>query len=148
MTAGSTFEAKTNNLGGIGGVNDNPNFGFRIVAEFESTAITNANAQYVGAAGSYAPGGTVRFDMITISGTLIPLPGPAAPAILSAPVYNSIQFQFMVTGTPGSNYVVQAATDLTAPNWSSLKTNTAPFTFADTNANSYPKRLYRAVASP
>jgi hypothetical protein len=144
----TSFEPRTNSLAGIPGVNDNATFAFRIVAEFESTALNDANANYVGANGTYAPGGTARFDMVTISGALIPPPAPAAPATLSLPVYSPSQFQFLVTGTAGSNYVIQAATNLTAPNWLSLKTNSSPFTFADTNAGSYKQQFYRAVTSP
>jgi hypothetical protein len=47
---------------------------------------------------------------------------------------------------PGSgSYVVQASTNPANPNgWIDICTNTAPFTFTDTNAvNQYPKRFYR-----
>ena len=101
-----------------------------------------------GANGTYAPSGTARFDMVTVSGALIPPSAPAAPATLTLPVYSLSQFQFLVTGTAGSNYFIQAATNLTAPNWISLKTNASPFTFADTNPSSQQRQFYRAVASP
>jgi hypothetical protein len=139
----ATFEAKTNNLTGVPGVDNNPNFGFRIVAEFESTAITNANAQYVGASGTYAPGGTVRFDMVTITGTPLAPSVAAGPATLSAPVMNSNQFHFTVAGTAGSNYIIQAASSLSAQDWTNLATNQSPFIF--TNSATLPIRLYRAV---
>src|SRR5207237_10382293 len=35
--AGTTFESKTNDLSSFPAVNNNPSFGFRLVAEFEST---------------------------------------------------------------------------------------------------------------
>ena len=74
---------------------------------------------------------------------------PSAPAILSALTYNpNQQFQFTVSGTQGSNYVVQASTNLTASNWVSLKTNVSPFTFVESNASFYARRFYRAVAWP
>src|SRR5207249_1783543 len=53
MSSVNTFEPKTNSLPNDTGVWNEPNFAFRIVAEFESTAVTNANANYV-----TAPGGT------------------------------------------------------------------------------------------
>lgn len=57
------------------------------------------------------------------------------------------QFQFTVTGIAGSNYVVQVATNLSPPTtWISLFTNASPFTFVDSNANSFPQRFYRAQA--
>jgi Metal-dependent hydrolase len=149
INAATVFESKTNNLSGMVGVNNNPNFAFRIVAEFESTAANTANANYVGAAGTYGTSGTVRFDMVTVIGTTISNNNapPAAPT-LSAPVLNGGQFQFTVSGSPGSNYVVQASSNLNVSNWLSLKTNASPFSFVETNSGSYPQRFYRAVAFP
>ena len=51
-------------------VNNQANFAFRIVSEFQSTATDSGNPQYVatGAGSTYAPGGTWRFDMVTVSG--------------------------------------------------------------------------------
>lgn len=85
MAGNGSFETKTNNLSGVVGINNNPNFGFRIVAEFESTAITNANANYVTtSASSYGPAGTVRYDMFTVYGT--PIPAAIPPSITGQPV--------------------------------------------------------------
>ncbi len=82
-----------------------------------------------------------------IQGVVAPIvyPPASAPSFSSFEFTNN-QFQFMLTGTAGSNYVVQAATDLAAPVWISLQTNAAPFTFTDTN--SLPQRFYRAVVAP
>lgn len=73
---------------------------------------------------------------------------PASPATLGSPAYNANnQFQLTVTGSAGSNYVVQVATNLSAPTtWSSLFTNASPFTFVDSNAQNFPQRFYRAQA--
>jgi hypothetical protein len=149
INAATAFESKTNNLSGIVGVNNNPNFAFRIVAEFESSAANTGNANYVGAVGTYGTSGTVRFDMVTVIGTTIPAsnPPPAAPT-LNAPALSGGQFQFTVTGTAGSNYVVQALTNLSGSNWVSLQTNSAPFGFVDTNSVGFPQRFYRAIATP
>jgi len=57
---------KTNNLSAISGVSDNPNFAIRLVAEWESSAITNANTNYVAAgatSSSYGTAGVIRFDL-------------------------------------------------------------------------------------
>ena len=43
-----------------------------------------------------------------------------------------------------ARYAVQASTNLV--NWVSVQTNTAPFTFVDTNIAAYSKRFYRAYA--
>jgi hypothetical protein len=69
-----------------------------------------------------------------------PVP-PAAPAALGAPVRAGKQFSFTVSGPTNTPSVVQASTDLV--NWVSVQTNTAPFTFVDTNAASFSKRYYR-----
>ena len=78
----------TFNLSSIAGAADNANFGFRIVSAFSPVDFTNANGPqaantafqranagpqlYTGAAGNY------RFDMVTVSGGVIPTPGAAA----------------------------------------------------------------------
>jgi hypothetical protein len=53
-------------------------------------------------------------------------------------------FTFTVTGIPGSNYVVQASSDL--KNWTDLETNTSPFTFTDTNAGNFNQQFYRTCS--
>jgi len=144
ILSGTSFEAKTNDLSALAGVNNNPNFAFRIVAEFESSAITNANAQYVGASSTYGTGGTLRFDMVTITGTAMPASGPPAPAVLGEASVAANQFRFTVSGSAGSNYIVQAATNLASPIWTSLATNAAPFTFTN-SISAFPARFYRAI---
>lgn len=71
---------------------------------------------------------------------------PASAPTFGAMSYANNQFQFMLNGSAGSNYVVQAATNLFAPVWISMETNAAPFTFTDTNA--FPLRFYRAIVAP
>lgn len=150
VSAATVFESKTNNLSGFTGVNNNPNFAFRIVAEFESTAANTANANYVGAGGTYGTSGTVRFDMVTVIGTsIVSSNPPPAPAVLGAAGIDATgHIQFTVSGSVGSNYVVQASGSLIDPNWVSLRTNTAPFTFVEPISNLFSQRFYRAVAIP
>jgi len=68
----TSFTTKTNNFFGITAVENNPNFAIRVVTEWESTAIGTANANYVAAnsSSSYSVNGTVRYDLVTIWGTL------------------------------------------------------------------------------
>lgn len=59
-------------------------------------------------------------------------------------------FQFTYTGNIGLTYVVQVATNPTAPNWIGIATNTAavsPVTFIDTNAAHNPA-IYRVGRLP
>ncbi len=144
----TSFEPKTNALAGILGVDDNPNFAFRIVSEFESTAVGTSNPNYVGATSSYGTAGTIRFDMVSVSGDVISA-APVQPAFLSDIIFNNAgRLQFTLTGSPGSNYMIQAATDLSASNWVSLGAEPAPFIFMDTNSTSLGQRFYRALAVP
>jgi hypothetical protein len=80
------FHAQTASLATIAGVNDNPNFVFRIVAEFENTAIGSGTAGYAAAGGgTYSGGGgTIRYDLVTISG--VPATGNNFPTI--SPITN------------------------------------------------------------
>ncbi len=68
-----------------------------------------------------------------------------APAIATVAKING-QFAFQVDGVSGAKYVVQGSEDL--KQWTSLQTNTAPFTFADANTASFNQRYYRAYYLP
>jgi len=145
----TNFEPRTNNLGALPGVNNNASFGFHIVSEFEFTATGSGTNAYVAAAAAntYGTSGTVRFDMVTVFGDALSASNPPpAPATLSAPAATAGQFQFLLTGSAGSNYIVQASTNLSISNWVSLRTNASPFTFTDTSAGNFLQRFYRAIA--
>jgi hypothetical protein len=63
------FNGRSVNLNSLSGVNNNPSFGFRVLASH------GGGTTYVSSsANAYASTGTSRFDMVTISGTLIPEP--------------------------------------------------------------------------
>ena len=68
----------------------------------------------------------------------------SAPSFSTLTLTNN-QFRFMVNGTAGSNYVLQASTNLWTTNWISLSTNAAPFLFVQSNAGSFGRRFYRAT---
>ena len=84
ITADSVFTAETINLAGIPAVANAPAFGFRIVDEWESTATGSGSAAYVATktGSAYNAGGTWRFDMVTVSGTVIP--GANTPPSISS----------------------------------------------------------------
>lgn len=150
FTNTTTFSATTNNLGAIPAINDNANFAFRLVTEFESTAIGNANSAYVAAnsGSSYGTGGTVRFDMVTVRGSDLTINNPPASApTLTNAFWSGNEFQFLLTGTTGSNYVVQSTTNLSAPLWIPLRTNVAPFIYVETNLPA-TQRFYRGMVAP
>jgi predicted esterase len=58
------------------------------------------------------------------------------------------QLSFTVTGANAANCIVQAATNLSSPSWTTLATNQTPFTFTDTNTSLSHQRFYRALISP
>jgi len=104
MQTNTVFETKSNYLGALPGVNNNPNFGFRIVSEFESTAINDANANYVTTStSSYGAAGTVRFDMLTIYGTAMPTI-TVQPVSLVAVVGDDVDFDVTAAGSAPLGY--------------------------------------------
>jgi hypothetical protein len=79
----SVFEIQTNSLAATFGVNNNSNFRFRILSEFESSATGGGLNGYATPYGtnSYDPNmGSVRFDYVTVLGIAIP-GGNTAPTI-------------------------------------------------------------------
>jgi hypothetical protein len=111
--ATSFVNSRTVNLGAILGANGNPNFAFRLVSEFESTATGSGSAGYVTTgAGTYSQNGTMRFDMLTVSGSLPD--GNAFPTISSIPnqttrvdtVTDPIPFQIGDAETPADQLIV------------------------------------------
>lgn len=104
--------------------------------------LTAGNTYYF-AATSYDAAGDESGYSVETTGTVTNLP-PAAAVLTSVPAGVSGQFSFTVSGTAGAQYVIQATTNLV--NWTTLQTNTAPFTFVDTDAGNYKQRFYRATS--
>ena len=146
VTVTNVFTAFTNDLSALPGVNNNPNFVFRIVAEFQSTAIGSSNAAYVAAsAGStYASTGTTRFDMVSVSGISYVT---ATAAVLTQAGFTNGQFVFTLSGSVGASYVVQTSTNLAATNRIPVFTNVSPCIFTDANLTA-PQKFYRATVQP
>jgi endonuclease G len=111
------------------------NFGNQITATVPAGATT-------GPISVIAPGG------LATSGGNFTVSNPAIAPSFSSLTFTNDQFQFTVNGTTGANYVVQVATNLTAPDWKSLLTNAAPFSFVETNAGTFGQRFYRATVAP
>ena len=68
---------------------------------------------------------------------------PAAASLTAAGLAAG-QFSFLVTGTPGARYAVEASTNLV--DWFSVQTNTAPFVYADARPAKAGQCFYRTVA--
>jgi hypothetical protein len=69
----NTYESRNYSLVGFPNVANNPNFGVRIVTEFESTALygTTNDANYVGVTNAYSPNGTISYDLVTFNADAI-----------------------------------------------------------------------------
>lgn len=91
---------------------------------------------YVNVTSGSEPNGQLRGQIL--------LQGPT----LSSLVVTNNSFQFSVTEVAGFTYIVQASSHLCSTNWTSIATNTAPFTFSDTGFTNYPQRFYRALYKP
>lgn len=120
---------------------------------------TNVTFRIVNYGGTNAVGTWYVFDKagttapdLAVSGTVMQVlsltNAPAMAPVFGLPGYANNQFQFIINGTVGSNYVVQAATNLAMPVWVSLVTNPAPFLFVETNANTFGQRFYRSIVAP
>ncbi len=144
FTNSTSFEARTNNLAGWPSVDNNSNFVFRIVAEFESTATEQGTAAYLGASSGYGQPGTLRFDMVTVSGDALVSP-PATPEMKN-PRATGNGLAFEVNGTPGALQVVEMSPGIAPPQWQPVMTNIAPFVFVQTNLAA--AGFYRVRAQP
>jgi len=71
----------SSDLSGIPSLNNNLNFAFRIVSEFEDTATGSGTNNYVATVSSYGPGGTIRYDLMSVYGNSISTATPIALAI-------------------------------------------------------------------
>jgi hypothetical protein len=69
--------------------------------------------------------------------------GQSAAATLTATAHDMGRFSFQVTGVANGKYVVQGTSDLI--HWTSLQTNTVPFTFQEAVTNGSSQRFYRAL---
>lgn len=121
-------------------VDANTNVTFRIV-NYGGTS--SAGTWYIyNTAGSTSPDLAIRGIVTQILTT-----NSAAASFLSSVTFSNNHFSVMLTGTAGSNYIVQATTNLSSANWVSLITNAAPFTLIETNLSS-PIRFYRGLLAP
>ncbi len=124
------YQFYSSDLSAAPGVADNPNFGFRLVAEHEDTATGNGSTNYVGTSSAFGGGGTIRVDLMTVFGSP---PGAISP----------IPLQIQLVGTnavltwndPSSAFSLQAAPMVVGP-FSTVSSN-SPYTNAATDAQQF-----------
>jgi hypothetical protein len=109
MTAtNNSFVFYSADLSSISSINNNPSVTFRIVPEWEATAIGNNNSNFVATVTSYNPAGTIRFDLMTAFGN-------ASSAV--APIPLNIQQSGNSITLTWSNpaFRLQSASDVNGP---------------------------------
>jgi hypothetical protein len=108
---GLTFPTGVN-FTGVAGVDNNPNFGMRIVTEWESSAIPGGSDNYWGVQinGNYGTNGTFWSDMYSVTADL----APASPALQVSYSGGSVQLAWPTNVT---GYVLESTPTLTSPNW-------------------------------
>ena len=115
---------------------------------------TNVTFRIVNFGASASTGTWYIFDQavstaldFSVSGSVTPLAGPPAIApVLSLLSLTNNQFQFTLTGTTSSNYVIEVSTNLNAGGWSPVYTGAASFLFNEPATNDH--RYYRGKIAP
>lgn len=100
-------------------------------------------------AGSYTLTVSNAVGSVTSSNATLLVLGNVVPVTLdivtSALGMTAKGFNVQLSGPSGSNYVIEASTDL--QNWAPISTNAAPsgkVSYTDTAATNFPSRFYRA----
>jgi hypothetical protein len=92
-TGDTWYNLRTVDLTAVTALNNNPNAGFRIVSAFDPTTNDYRAAR---STSTYGPGGTVRFDMVTLT----------AESSLSLPSFDN-QNSLLISPNPSSNGVMK-----------------------------------------
>lgn len=134
----NSFVFFSSDLSGIPGVNNNPNFAFRIVSEFESTAIGTTNANYVGTTGSYnagTGGGTIRFDLVNVFGNA----GSVTPT--SIPLNIVLSGSNVTLSWTNASFTLQSATTVDGT-YGTIAGATSPYTTSASGAQKFFRLKY------
>lgn len=108
------------------------------------TNLTTGRTYYFAATGYDAAGNESAFSNQAMY--MVPRNTPGQPLVLGRPSSSGGRLSFAVPGVAGSRYAVEASGNLA--NWVRVVTNTAPFTFVETNAGKFGQRFFRAVRLP
>jgi hypothetical protein len=107
---GVVFDPFTNDFSGFPGVANNPNFGVRIVTEFQSTATygIGPSNMFVGTGNTYSTAGTVTYDLVRIFGDSITnnnVPPVISPFtnLISGQVITNTTFETIIDNVPVTN---------------------------------------------
>jgi predicted esterase len=111
---------------------------------FPVTLIEKAGTHYDSDSGN---SGT-SYDLIHFLLPFVDAGWQSPSILLSLTNLTNTQLSFTLTGADGATCIVQAATNVPSPSWTSLVTNRAPFTFIETNTSLFHQRFYRALLAP
>ncbi len=136
------------NLGGIAGVNNNPNFAFRIVTEFENTATGSGVADYVATDPNSSYGstaGAIRYDVVNVFGNAL---GSAAPIQITAVqiLGNTLRIEFTAgTSDSPTMFTLQSAATVNGvySDTSATISQLAPGVFRAERTLSAPQGFFR-----
>jgi hypothetical protein len=135
MTAtNNSFVFYSANLSGVAGVDNNPNFAFAIVAEWEATAVGNTNSNYVGTVTSYSTGGTVRFDLVNAFGNVF-------SGVSPIPLQTQRAGSKVILTWANPAFSLQSAPVVSGP-YTTLSGATSPFTNSFTGSQQYFRLKY------
>jgi len=126
---GLAFWLYSVDLSGVPGVNNNPDFAWRLVIEFESTATGSGEDKYVGVTGTYGggnSGGTIRYDLMTIYGN------PLGIAPEPIPLQIQLVGTNVVLSWSNPAFVLESASIVTGP-YNTVTDATSPYTVPATN---------------
>ena len=125
------YQFYSSNLGTNPGVANNTNFAFRVVAEWESSAIGTVNSNYDGTTGAFGSGGTIREDLMTMFGDLLSLVTPI-PLHIQPAGKNVV----LTWNDPSSAFSLQSA-PLVNGTYTNVTSATSPYTNAITGAQQF-----------
>jgi hypothetical protein len=125
-------------------------FNLAMLAAQTNGTLTLSNLT-LSAAGNYAVVVSASGGAVTSSVAVLAVDVP--PGISGVAVNPDGTFALTLLGSPGSNYVLQAATNLLLPvNWLPIATNTpgsnGVWQFTDLSATNFPRQFYRLMFAP
>jgi hypothetical protein len=112
----------------------------------QTAATLTISAAQVSNAGSYMVQVSNTAGVTNSAVALLTVFTNTIPAVVTPAVQQPGQFSFQVPTEAGLKYVVEATTDF--QNWTPVVTNTAPFTFTESNTASFTQRYYRSRYLP
>jgi hypothetical protein len=124
-------------------VNDGGKSNNIITQSFEVTISATTNDSEV-LATTLAIKSASSINMVLPPTTVTPnsgLIGSSTSVTLTSAVYAGGQYSFYVSGVKDYQYIVEASSDMV--NWTPVETNTAPFTYVETNPGQFSQRYYR-----